>query len=198
LPNGSFGIGDIMGQYSLSGLHLTIDNLTTGMKGNYQLTWSPDAETFWFAFSDAKTKRRFSYAFQRVPPVAQITDVKLEFDKERYGRKGVTISTKVTMDNAPALPCEVVAHFLDDKGNRLRADNPVFSNLNGNLTTRTLLTPGNTPSEVKEVVLFIPFEEFIMTPGRHKVQIEINVWCPTFQRTLEAQVAKTAFTWTAP
>src|SRR5262249_15406860 len=124
-------------------------------------------------------------------------EVRHEHNAEVGGRKGMAIHVNVKVNHAPGLPCEVVAVFLDGRGELLKGRSPAHRTPDGYLVATTRVTPRYPFTDFKDLVLFIPYDEFTLPAGEHELAYRVSVVCPRDKAVAGLSDAATRFTVTS-
>jgi hypothetical protein len=176
-------------KYALAGNSLT---LTSAEKPEtVTVRWSLDGNRF-----DC-TSGGVRMTFFRRAPAARILKVWQEHNVVRGGRKGLAVHAHLQIDNAPGLPCLASAHFSDARLNKLKARTPAYSAVDGQAVALTPITPLYDRTEVKDLTIFLPYDELTVGPGKHDLHFQVGVYCKRDKRYLNPAPVRGSFTLTS-
>jgi tetratricopeptide (TPR) repeat protein len=174
--NGTFAFGPALskpileGRYDYTAKTLMLSGRTS-KPSQSPVIWSASGNRLEFGEGASK------FVLQRRAPAGRITTVRHELDVVQNGRKGLAIHAGVSIENAPGLPCQVGAVFLDAGGSPLKGQSAAYRNAEGFLVVRSEITPSVPSTVVKDLVLFLPYEEIALAPGKNDLRFQVNVWC---------------------
>jgi tetratricopeptide (TPR) repeat protein len=174
--NGTFAFGPTLskpaleGRYDYSNKTLMLSSRTS-KPSQSPVIWSASGNRIEFQEGASK------FLLQRRAPAGRITTVRHELDVVQNGRKGLAIHAGLSIENAPGLPCQFGAVFLDAGGNPLKGQSAAYRNAEGFLVVRSEITPSFPSTVVKDLVLFLPYEEIALGPGKNDLRFQVNVWC---------------------
>jgi hypothetical protein len=189
---GKFGIGANLTKPTIQGTYTFVNNtltLTLGGKSEaLRVTWSLDGAAFYFTAGDG-TK----FVCRRKPVFATCKVNRQEHNALVGTRKGLKIHLTVQIDNAPGLDCEVIAFFTDGMSKLLPWKTKTYSR-GAFMATTGKYNPPFPYSIWKDLVLFIPYDEFTLKPGQNSFKYMVNVWSVRDNRFVLSQWVWDSFT----
>jgi hypothetical protein len=89
--------------------------------------------------------------------------------------KGMRIHTKLTVYNLKGVDTSLAVYFKKASGEALKTTNYKFSSTEGQVAVYRPLTPLYDATELSDLSVFIPYEEFNLPPGDYKLQLEAKL-----------------------
>lgn len=90
-------------------------------------------------------------------------------------RTGMRIHNKFRTFNLKDTECYLAIYFQTEDGTRLKSSDPTFRAQNGDLALFRLLKPNYDSTVYDDIVLFMPYGEFDVQPGKHRLKLDVDL-----------------------
>jgi hypothetical protein len=108
--------------------------------------------------------------------VSTVTSLKVEHNVFQDEKKGMKILQSFVINNARGMSCRMSAYFYMADGTPLSDNNDLYKTSDGNVASGTDFTPSYDETEYSDLEIFIPYDEFHLDEGDHKLKFSLTLW----------------------
>lgn len=108
-------------------------------------------------------------------PSGKIDKTWVDYNVAEAGRTGMQIHNKFSAYNLKDTECYLAVYFQKDDGTRLTSSNTTYTAKNGDLALFKLLKPNYANTVYDDIAVFIPYGEFDVAPGKHKLTMDVDL-----------------------
>lgn len=105
-----------------------------------------------------------------------LEDVTVEYNVYEDGMLGMRINSTFTIANAKGKTCMLAAYFYTADGDALTDLNGEFKDQGGNVALGSNFIPKYENTRFNEKSLFIPYDEFHLGNGEHRLKFTLSIW----------------------
>ncbi len=102
-------------------------------------------------------------------------NVKVDYNVKEKNVSGMRMHVNFTVSGMKDRDGYLAIHFQNKDGEKLSADQGAFRDVNGNLAVFKTLKPDYDDTLYKDMQLFLPYDEFKLSSGRHELQMDIDL-----------------------
>jgi hypothetical protein len=99
----------------------------------------------------------------------------VDYDIEENGRWGMRIHLKFEVYNMKDTDGYVAIYFTKKDGSKLYTNNTSYSSKDGQVALYKSIRPEYTKAVYNDLVLFMPYQEFNLQPGKYDLKMEVNL-----------------------
>lgn len=108
-------------------------------------------------------------------PNGKIDRTWVDYNLTENERTGMKIHNKFSTTNLKDTECYLAIYFEKEDGTRLKSSDPAFRAQNGDLALFRLLKPNYANTVYEDIALFMPYGEFDVAPGKHKLKLDVDL-----------------------
>lgn len=108
-------------------------------------------------------------------PNGKIDRTWVDYNVTENERTGMRIHNKFSAYNLKDTECYLAVYFQKDDGTSLMSEDPSFRSAKGTLALFKLLKPNYANTIYDDIELFMPYGEFNVTPGKHKLKLDVDL-----------------------
>jgi hypothetical protein len=130
------------------------------------------AYEFTYSTSNKKTEPDSS----NVTPIsAAYKTMWVDYDIEENGKWGMRVHLKFEVYNMKSMEGYVAIYFAKKDGTKLYTNNTSYSSRDGQVALYKSIRPEYNPAVYNDFVLFMPYQEFNLQPGKYDLNREVNL-----------------------
>jgi hypothetical protein len=106
----------------------------------------------------------------------ELTSIKIEHNTYENGKKGMSIYHNMKVANAKDKKLDVIVYFYDKAGNPLKDRDRAYRTSSGDVCGYNSFTPQYQSSGIKNLKVFIPYDQLHLSEGAHNLKFKTAVW----------------------
>jgi len=106
---------------------------------------------------------------------ATFKDLWVDFDVYENDQKGMRIHTKFSVSSMKNIDGYLALYFEKKDGTRLTSNSSTYRSKTGQLAAYKLITPSYDQADYNDILVFIPYSEFNLPPGRNDLKIDADL-----------------------
>ena len=110
-----------------------------------------------------------------VKPTAKFTKMSVEYDVRENNLYGMRIHTNFSTYKMKGVSSYLAIYFQKKDGSKLLSNNDTYRSKTGQVAVFKLLKPNFDETELKDLQMFIPYNEFNLTPGKYDLQMSTDL-----------------------
>lgn len=128
------------------------------------------------------TKYDFEYTKPGIPTIesgtwatAEFENLWVDYDVTENNLKGMRVHVKCTLKDLKDIDCYLALYFEKKNGEILKSTKTTYSSTTGQLAVYKSLKPSYDAAVYSDLQLFIPYNEFNLTSGRHDLKMNADI-----------------------
>lgn len=128
------------------------------------------------------TKYDFEYTKPGIPTIesgtwatAEFENLWVDYDVTENNLKGMRVHVKCTLKDLKNIDCYLALYFEKKNGEILKSSKTAYSSTTGQLAVYKSLKPSYDEAVYNDLQLFIPYNEFNLTSGRHDLKMNADI-----------------------
>ena len=105
-------------------------------------------------------------------PAGKFTKMSVEYNVRENNLYGMRIHTNFSTYNMKGVDSYLAIYFQKKDGSKLLSNNDTYRSKTGQVAVFKLLKPNFDETEFKDLQMFIPYNEFNLTPGKYDLQMD--------------------------
>ena len=110
-----------------------------------------------------------------VKPTAKFTKMSVEYNVRENDVYGMRIHTTFSTYKMKGVSSYLAIYFQKKDGSKLLSNNDTYRSKTGQVAVFKLLKPNFDETEFKDLQMFIPYNEFNLTPGKYDLQMSSDL-----------------------
>lgn len=108
-------------------------------------------------------------------PAGKFTKMSVEYNVRENNLYGMRIHTNFSTYNMKGVDSYLAIYFQKKDGSKLLSNNDTYRSKTGQVAVFKLLKPNFDETEFKDLQMFIPYNEFNLTPGKYDLQMSTDL-----------------------
>ena len=108
-------------------------------------------------------------------PTGKFTKMSVEYNVRENNLYGMRIHTNFSTYNMKGVDSYLAIYFQKKDGSKLLSNNDTYRSKTGQVAVFKLLRPNFDETEFKDLQMFIPYNEFNLTPGKYDLQMSTDL-----------------------
>ena len=108
-------------------------------------------------------------------PTGKFTKMSVEYNVRENNLYGMRIHTNFSTYNMKGVDSYLAIYFQKKDGSKLLSNNDTYRSKTGQVAVFKLLRPNFDETEFKDLQMFIPYNEFNLTPGKYDLQMSSDL-----------------------
>ena len=108
-------------------------------------------------------------------PTGKFTKMSVEYNVRENNLYGMRIHTYFSTYNMKGVDSYLAIYFQKKDGSKLLSNNDTYRSKTGQVAVFKLLKPNFDETEFKDLQMFIPYNEFNLTPGKYDLQMDTSL-----------------------